>query len=186
MEKNNLSAALARAQANISSAPKTGYNPHFKSNFSTLEDLILVSRIALTNEGISVSQFVRERNGYNYLVSQLRHGQEMIESECLITLKDPSDIQKFGSALSYLKRYMYAGIVGIATADNDDDGQSISGTEGGGSAITDKQLAYIKQLLQGQPEREAKIVQYYGLKDLSQLSWKYMGDVVAGLTRKDQ
>lgn len=168
--ENNLSSALARAQANIGSAPKTGFNPHFKSSFSTLEDLISVSRKALTDEGISVSQYIESKEGIPHLVTLMLGGGTSIKSECPIFLKDPTDIQKLGSAISYIKRYMYASIVGIATSEMEDDGNGISQQQPTQSYATEKQVGYIKTLLKDREHYLVKILGSFNIERLEDLT----------------
>lgn len=176
--QNNLSAALAKAQSTIGIAPKTGYNPHFRSSFSTLEDLISVSRESLSREGISVVQYQDVDGEYDFLVTELRHASgESIIGRARIYLKDKTDIQKLGGAVSYLKRYGYASICGIATSENDDDGNSLA-TD---NVITDKQLGYLKVLLKDQPGREEKVCAHYAIDNLAKLPMKHMNELVERL-----
>jgi len=187
-ESNNLSTALARAQATMNSAQKSGHNPHFRSTFSTLEDLILASRESLTREGLSVTQFLDAEGDNDYLVTQLRHASgEIINSKTRLHLKDKTDIQKLGSAISYLKRYSYAAICGIATSDNDDDGNSVSHevapmpmSQPTGKA-TEKQIAFIKQLLKGNIEREAEYCIQYDVDSLAKLSFQDASTLISTL-----
>lgn len=182
---NNLSSALAKAQAEMLTAPKNGYNPHFKNNFSTLEDLIEASRPALTKYGLSVTQYPDSTNDSTYLVTKLKHesGEEEV-SRVQIFLKDPTDLQKLGSALSYLKRYAYAAICGIATSENDDDGNSNTGpapTE----YINDKQFALLRGRLKGNSLREKAICEYYKISTLAELPWRKMQEVINRLDKPD-
>lgn len=180
--KDNLSAALARAQATMLCAQKTGYNPHFKSSFSTLEDLVSASRESLTREGLSVVQFRDFEGDNDFLVTQLRHSSgEMIPARALIYLKEKTDIQKLGSAISYLKRYEYAAICGIATSDSDDDGNSAVIE----TILTDKQLAYIRSLLKGQEDRESKMCAHYGIDSLSKLPARCVQEVLNTLKPRE-
>src|SRR5215471_3248761 len=94
----NLATALCKAQAELATAPKSGFNPHFKSSFSTLEDLIAVSRPVFTKYGLSVTQYPDSDNTDTYLITKLLHTSGEYElSRIRIVLKDPTDIQKLGS-----------------------------------------------------------------------------------------
>ncbi len=183
---SNLASALSKAQGEMSAASKNGYNPHFRSNFSTLEDLIEASRPALTKHGLSVCQYPHSDGDHTYLVTKLKHasGQEEA-SQVRIVLKDPSDIQKLGSAMSYLKRYAYASICGIATSENEDDGNSVSQSseQKPSDVISAKQLALLKARLSDKKELEKKICTHYKISSLDQLPWKNMNEVVGILDK---
>lgn len=181
-QTNNIYAALARAQATYASAQKGGYNPHYKSSFSTFEDLILASRESLAREGLSVSQYLHSEDDHEYLITLLMHSSgEIIKSKVRIYVKDKSDIQKFGSAMTYLKRYVYASICGIATSEHDDDGDSVI-TE---SLISDKQVWLVRSFIKGDVELEEKICKHYGVNNLKDMPAKYVNQIVDKLKAKE-
>lgn len=200
MEQQNLAQALVKAQAEIGKAPKNGENPHFRSSFATLEDLIDVSRPALLKYGIAVTQFPDSDGENNFLVTKMKHvsGQEEV-SRIKIMLKDPTNVQSIGSAITYLKRYAYAAMCGIATSD-DDDGHSASdnGSHGNGNghsssngyeskpgAISPKQLglllAKMRENENGQ-DRAQHILEKFKVGSLKDLSWKNMEEALQIMT----
>lgn len=179
--KNNLYIALARAQSTYLSAQKSGYNPHYKSSFSTFEDLIYASRESLVKEGLSVTQFLESEEDKDYLVTLLMHASgEVIKSKVRIYVKDPTDIQKFGSAMTYLKRYVYASICGISTSEYDADGLDMVVAE---HTITDKQVGFLKALIKGNRELEETICKHYHVDSLSQIPAKNMNQIVEKLKK---
>lgn len=181
--QNNLYAALARAQSTYLSAQKSGYNPHYKSSFSTFEDLICASRESLVKEGLSVTQFLESEEDKDYLVTLLMHASgEVIKSKVRIYVKDPTDIQKFGSAMTYLKRYVYASICGISTSEYDADGNEIAAEH----TITDKQVGFLKALIKGNRELEETICKHYHVGFLSQIPAKHMNQIVEKLKKNTE
>lgn len=191
-QNNNLSSALARAQATMPSAQKTGYNPHFRSNFSTLEDLVSASRESLTREGLSIVQF-RDFEGENdFLVTQLRHASgDVVAGRALLYLKDKTEIQKLGSAISYLKRYEYASICGMSTSDLDDDGNSNSPENTSTESpqrmshfASEKQVGFIKTLLKGNVSLEAEICVEYDIDSITKLPSHAASEVIKKLQGK--
>ncbi len=180
---NNLFNALAKAQATYAVAHKNGYNPHYKSSFSTFEDLVLASRESLTREGISVTQYVEtDAEDRDFLITVLMHtSAEVIKSRMLISVKDRTDVQKFGSALTYLKRYIYAAICGIATSEHDEDGNDAIPEQ----VITDKQLALLQMLIKGDSDLEQKICKHYNISAIKNLPIKYMNQLVEKLKTKE-
>lgn len=184
--ENNLASALAKAQAEMQPAVEGGYNPHFKSTFCRLTDLINASRSALTKYGLSVVQYPNSDAEATYLVTKLLHASgESITSQVKMVLDKPSDVQSFGKVMTYLKRYSYAAIVGIAIADeqDDDDGNTTAGhtsyqQPASTGTISEKQLGMLKALLNGNTEKEGKICAFYKIDSLAQLPWKNMNEVV--------
>jgi len=179
---NTIYAALARAQATYQSAQKNGYNPHYKSSFSTFEDLVLASRESLTREGLSVSQYLNSEDDKEYLITLLMHSSgEMLKSRVRIYVKDSTDIQKFGSAMTYLKRYVYASMCGISTSEQDDDGSSVMMEP----LISDKQVWLLRSYIKGDEELEDKICKHYGLNNLKEMPAKYVNQIVDKLKSKE-
>lgn len=209
--KINLTQALVNFQAQMGTAPMSGYNPHFKNKFSTLEDLIDSSRDILTRFGLAVTQYPDSDGQSNFLVTKLKHvsGEEEV-SRALLVLKDTTDIQKLGSAISYMKRYAYAAICGIATSEGDDDGHAVSSSrpqENGHSSfqpqqndgppgaaqpksdsISPKQFGLLKGKIKesGRPERETEICRKYGIPSLDKLPWKKMQEVLDSFMGQQQ
>lgn len=125
---NELFSSLAKAQGEMPMAMMTGYNPHFRSNFADMPDLVRASRPALSKYGLSVSQVDWvDDNGKYFLKTILGHSSgQWIESLMAIT-PTKSDIQGIMSYRSYVKRYAYGSIVGVvATDEPDDDGNAAS------------------------------------------------------------
>lgn len=188
MEINNLASALHKAQSEMDAAHEGGYNPHFKSNFCRLTDLINASRPSLTKYGLSVTQYPDSDADATYLVTVLMHSSgDKITSRVKMVLDKPSDIQSFGKVMTYLKRYAYAAIVGIAIADEqeDDDGNSVSVrtetsqpeskvdqnvTPSSSDYISAKQLAMLKSKLHMQDKAEEIILRTY--PSLDKIPWK--------------
>ncbi len=177
----NLNEALCSAQAQMGSAVEGGYNPHFKSSFATLTDLINASRPALTANGLAVTQYPESDGEHTYLVTCLLHSSgESIRSRVKMVLDKPSDVQSFGKTMTYLKRYVYAAIVGITIGDaDDDDGNSISVKSESNTAdcISSKQLGMLKMKLHMKPGAEDKLIKEYG--SLEQIPWKKFNDILA-------
>jgi hypothetical protein len=174
MEKDNLYAALARAQSKYKGVEKSGANPHFRSKFSTIDDLINATRQALTSEGLSVLQYLQSEEGDYYLITKLCHGSSTIEiSKAAIYLKDKTDLQKLGSAMSYLKRYNYASICGIGGNEIDDDGESSRVEQENKSTehakITEHQLEELYNELEDYPVTTRKIKKWLSIELLEDM-----------------
>lgn len=122
-----LAKALAKAQGEMENAKRTSMNPHFKSSYADLATIWDVIREPLSNNGLSVVQLPAETtNGNIRLTTTLMHSSgEFIEEGFSLSLKDASNPQQAGSALTYMKRYALLGVAGIAP--EDDDGNAATG-----------------------------------------------------------
>ncbi len=129
---NELMGALAKAQGKMSGAKKDSSNPFFKSKYADLNAVWEACRDALSENGLAVVQTVRERDtGDICLHTTLGHasGQWMASSMPIRIKSDgkTNELQMLGSSLSYLRRYSLAALVGVAPADEDDDGNAGTG-----------------------------------------------------------
>ena len=121
-----LATALSKAQAQFGAVRKTGTNPMFKSSYATFDDIIGAVRAPLSEAGLSYMQMLDEHAGLPALTTTLMHGSgEWIESTVpLVSIsgnRGTNEVQAFGSALTYMKRYALASMLGVAS-DEDDDG----------------------------------------------------------------
>ncbi len=121
--KNELFAALAKAQAEMPMAEMNGKNPFFKSKYSTLVDLIKASRPALTKNSLCVTNHLDTKEDGNFLVTVLGHGSGQEISSSMRINPAKSDVQAFGSFVAYAMRYNYKALVGVVCAEDDDDGE---------------------------------------------------------------
>lgn len=121
---SELMGALAKAQSEMRIAGKDSNNPYFKSKYADLASVVAASRPALTKNGLSVMQQITVTDsGQRVLMTILGHssGEYITSSININPVKE--DIQSIGSAITYLRRYAYASLVGVVADDEDDDGE---------------------------------------------------------------
>lgn len=130
-----IAAALAKAQAAIKSPPrnrtvtvKTKDGRSYTFDYTTLDELIEAVRRPLTDNGLWFVQTLANGDGRYRLRTMLVHSSgQWIASETPILAGSNSN-QEFGSALTYMKRYSLAALLGVAS-DEDDDGNAAEGNE---------------------------------------------------------
>lgn len=146
-----LAAALAKAQGAMEAAAKDSTNPFFHSKYADLASVWGACRKPLADNGLAVTQhpvtsfrgepeivIVKTRAGEDRatvrgmmtvsLTTRLLHTSgESVEST-VSALLPSSDPQTVGSAITYLRRYGLAAMVGVAP-DDDDDGNAGSGRD---------------------------------------------------------
>lgn len=118
----DIAAALALAQAEIENATKNAANPHFRSRYADLAEVLNTARPVLAKHGIAVVQSTSYADKLVHVDTLLTHKSgQWLESHASAPIgKD--DVQGVGSVTTYLRRYSLAAMVGIAQ--EDDDGES--------------------------------------------------------------
>lgn len=114
--------ALAAAQAEMGPALKDSVNPAFKSRYADLASVMAACIPHLSAHGIAVLQMPCEIEGGRYVKTILAHeGGET--AECVVPLiVGKNDMQGYGSAVTYARRYGLMAMAGIAP--DDDDGNA--------------------------------------------------------------
>ena len=120
--------ALAAAQGEMSAAKRDGKNSHYGNRYTTLDSLLEAAKPALSKHGLSVIQASGaegvEGEVLGSVTTRLVHKSgEWVESTLRVPLADRLTYQEVGKALTYLRRYSLAGLVGIA-GEVDDDGET--------------------------------------------------------------
>jgi hypothetical protein len=125
---NELAAALVKAQAAVRPAIKDSVNPHFRSKYADLTSVWEACREALTSNGLSIVQMPEQGPDADSisLTTILLHASGQYISGTVTSPLARRDAQGVGSALTYLRRYALAAMVGVV-ADEDDDGNSAVG-----------------------------------------------------------
>ncbi len=120
-----LAGALVKAQHALKPAIKDSANPFFKSKYADLGSVWDACRDALQVNGLSVDQFPGFTDaGAALLTTILLHESgEWIAGTAGAPL-NKADAQSMGSAITYLRRYALAAVVGVVT--EDDDGNAAS------------------------------------------------------------
>lgn len=109
---------LLEVQAMNIPVPKNGINPHLKSKYRKLEDILTAFKPVLHSKGILV--YVLNDALTSTLVMYDTITNETIKST--IRLPDTQDPQKIGGALTYYMRYNLSGLLGIEW-EEDKDGE---------------------------------------------------------------
>lgn len=127
-ELADLGAALAKAQGQIRVAVEDSVNPHFRSRYASLAAVWKACRGPLAANGLSVVQGIGTAGGEVVCTTRLIHASGQWVESVLTVAPRKADAQGIGSAATYARRYTLSALVGIATAENDDDGNEASET----------------------------------------------------------
>lgn len=114
-----LATALAKAQAKIENAVKNSANPHFKSKYADLAEVLNTVRPVLAEHGLSVAQFPSLDGSIASVETILMHSSGEWISSIASAPVSKQDAQGVGSATTYLRRYSLAALAGVAQEDDD-------------------------------------------------------------------
>jgi hypothetical protein len=168
-----LAAALAKAQMafpvvtrskTVRVTTKTGGSYTF--SYAPLDVILDAVRKPLADNGLAVVQLL-DREA---LVTMLLH-----ESGAFLEARTPipatADVQNFGSAITYLRRYALQALLGIA-AEEDDDGNSASGNQvAPQKPATARQTASGPRASNGTAPAAATVTQTVTTGDLDESDW---------------
>lgn len=126
---SKLAIALVKAQSELHKVAKSANNPFFKSKYADLATIIDAVKPILNNNGIVFLQLVdTNADGSTAVETMLLHESgESISGRTPVVVAKQNDPQALGSAITYAKRYGLQALVGVATKDEDDDGEAAMG-----------------------------------------------------------
>lgn len=168
---SELAGALAKAQAEFTTAKKDKDNPFFKSKYADFESVVNSTRPALTKNGLSVVQNVyRDTDGHHYLITLLLHASgQWIKSKAQHNPMK-ADIQSLSSYNTYLKRMCYSSLVGAVTGDDDDGEEAVRHHE---QKISIDQKNKIEAELKDRNDIKKIILTGFNVENLSDIPSKY-------------
>lgn len=115
---NELFSALSKAQENIKNAQKEGYNPMFRSNYTTVTSVLEAIK-PVFKENLSIMQMPES----DKLITRVGHSSgQWLEIETPLFIGEPkgmSKMQAYGNAVTYARRYALVSLFGIGQEDND-------------------------------------------------------------------
>ena len=116
-----LAKALNQCQSEVLGAKKSSDNPFHKSRYADLASVWEAIRTPLTKNGLSVVQMPCEAPaGHVGLLTVLLHTSgQSVSDKFFMPVKDASNPQAVGSALTYARRYALSAVVGVCPEDDD-------------------------------------------------------------------
>lgn len=175
-EANEARKAYHRAMAQFKENPpeidkdKTVKYKEVKYNHASLANVVKKITIELSKHDLSAS-WSTQQNGAITVTCRITHSMGHTEQTTLTAPADTTGsknlIQAIGSTITYLQRYTLLSALGLATFDQDDDGQ-IANVE----KITDEQMGIIRDTLieLGMEKKEGAFLKYLGIEKLEDLA----------------
>lgn len=188
----SLSAALAKAQSEIENASKNAANPHFRSRYADLAEILNTVRPVLSANGLSVIQSPSYADGVASVTTRMMHSSgEWVESTASAPVSKP-DAQGIGSATTYLRRYALAGFAGIAQEDDDANAASEpkektatkQQSKPSNLTIGDAEFAELNRLLDESGSDKAAFCEHFGIASVAALPMAKYAAAIAAIKRK--
>lgn len=146
--------ALLLAQSEFPEIPKDATNTYYNTRYATLDAIVSATRPALTKHELLANHKVEDTEHGVKVTAILRHlpsKQELSNTlSCDCVRSDP---QKMGLAITYLRRYTLAPLLGV-TPDEDDDGNAAKPADGSNGRTSGKQQAQQRSTGRQQTQRQ--------------------------------
>jgi len=114
-----LAKALVQAISEMENASKNSVNPHFKSKYADLAEVIATTKPTLQKYGLAVAQFPCFEGGAVGVETIILHDSGEWMSGTAYSPIPKQDPQAVGSAITYLRRYSLAAVCGLTQEDDD-------------------------------------------------------------------
>ena len=115
MDEKSIIKALCDAKKGFKQIVKDKTNPFFKSKYADLENYLEATQDSLCSNGLFISQTIED----NQLLTTIHHAFSEKTIVSRISIRETKTPQELGSQLTYLRRYSYAAILGLASEDDD-------------------------------------------------------------------
>lgn len=184
-----LFAALAQAQLEIENAAKNAANPHFRSKYADLAEVLNTVRPVFAKHGLSIVQSTGFDGSLVSVTTLVGHAEGGFITSTASCVPAKTDAQGVGSATTYLRRYSLAAMAGIAQEDDDGNAAAHDRKPQGSKPepkISGDQVAEIMQLV-GETETDLdKFLAYFKVSAVSDLPASAYERAINALNKKKE
>ena len=182
-----IAAALVKAQTQMSGARAAQTNPHFKSKYAGLEEVVEAVKKPFADHGIAFSQHpFSDESGTGVTTILMHTSGEWLQSDYVLPMVK-STPQGAGSSLTYARRYALAAVAGLPQRDDDgNEAEAIAANESPAPRVSKKQIAELKAALKQSDKTEEWFLKnsYKGqLDSLADLSSTQFENVMSRLEK---
>lgn len=201
-EPGSLLEAMLAVQAVAPKLKKSATNPHYKSKFAPLDEIVEVVNPLLSEQGLVWTTLPSHNEAVGptlrYKLSHAPTGE--YEAGEMPLLLSKQDAQGQGSAITYARRYALCAVLNLV-ADDDDDGARAAAGQGqhpiqqNSRPATEKQIEYVRKLLKSKKLTVAQIkpvLRHAGVPDelaadpvttIGQLTGVWASNIIETLTK---
>lgn len=181
-----ITAALAKAQSEIENPSKDSTNPHFKSRYADLANVLEVCREPLSKNGLCVTQPLFMEGDKIVLATILSHTSgQWIKSFIPLPVQKPGS-QEIGSCITYMRRYSLSALVGVFQEDDDAEAAesrekpNYERSEEDRSKLSSKQKGFLEGLLNqlNEPSYAEVVCKKYKLETIYDINREKFNDLV--------
>ena len=182
----SIATALASAQINMGKALKQANNPHFRSKYADLGSVMDACLPALNEHGIAVIQPTGEDDTGRFVETIMIHGESGEQLSCRVPLiVGKNDMQGYGSAVTYARRYGLMAMAGIAPEDDDGNAAAKAAPKQEPPKPSNAdQFQEMNDLIFDTETDEVKFCAYWKVDELNQMNAKQAAEAIAMLKKK--
>jgi hypothetical protein len=185
IEPGSLHSAMALAFAEIEGATKGAINPHFGKKYADLGAVLAAIKPALIAHGLFFTQRSQPSQDGVIVETVLHHsGGEQMELGALFVPADKRDAQKFGSALSYARRYALMTAFGVPAEDDDGNAAVKAGPAPSSAAVSDAQFRELQSAVDRTGADLARFCSYFQVPSLKAVPANRFTEAMAALEAK--
>lgn len=180
----NVYVALAAAQSEMGPLVKGSENPHFKSKYADLADLVLAVRGPFNRNGLTYFHQIVRGEGFQDMRTTVVHGDTDTRIECDVPLiVQKRDMQGMKSATTYAKRIGLESVSGVAPED-DDGNAAAKAAPKAEQTVTPDQFVKLRDKMETAGADEAKLLSAYRAQSLQQFPAAKFADAMLKLDAK--
>ena len=194
-----LFAAIAAAQGEVENATKNAQNPHFKSRYADLAEVLNTVRPVFAAHKLAITQSTEYDGTLVSVTTCIGHASNGYITNTAACVPAKSDAQAIGSASTYLRRYSLAAMAGVAQEDDDgnaaqhnrpaprrdDLSKRIAGTpQDAAPLISADDVATIADLCRSTKTDTADFAKWLGFSDLASVPASHFARAKRGLEAK--
>ena len=193
--------ALSKAQGEIENASKKSTNPHFKSKYADLAEILNTVRDTFPKHGLSLVQSTGYDGSLVHVTTLIAHSEGGSVSSIASCVPAKSDAQGIGSSTTYLRRYSAAAMAGIAQEDDDGNAAAHNGKpapvaigkpmDGATDGFDESELAELRDMAasisEAMPDAEKAYARWHGSnlnEDEKKAVWSFLASNVRTSIKK--
>lgn len=111
--------AFLAVQKEIRPIVKDSTNPHFKNKYFDINTLLAEVKPILNRHGLALTQLLTCIDGKIGMITRIMHPDSDTSIEGTTILPECPDAQKYGSAITYFRRYSLQSLLALEAEDDD-------------------------------------------------------------------
>lgn len=158
MKTPNLNSKLLQFQSKVNAIKKDGKNPHFKSSYTTLNDILAEVKPLLSELGLIIIQPIKDNKVFSIIIDS--ETNESITSE--IEIPPGLNAQQIGGCVTYFRRYTLTCLCALESTDDDGNDASVKPKQESKPMLTPETLKkMITAIQEGKSDKVKEAMENY-------------------------